>query len=481
MSFRFLMAGAVALAVIPLCETHARACGGCFLPPTEVTVVSGHRMVFSVSPTRTILWDQFSYSGNPSEFAWVLPVHAASVKLELAHDEFIAALDAYSTPTIVGPSPSNGGGGFGCGGSNASLAADAGVGGVEVISQEVVGPYEVATLRSTDSQALETWLAGHGYTIPQSVQPTVSAYVNDGFDFIALRLLPGKGVAAMQPVRVVSDGADPTLPLRMVAAGVGTDVSIVLYVISEGRYEAANFDNVEVDLTKLEWNKATAKSNFDDLTKQALTQGDGRNWVLDFAGHMRSSDFGHGQFMFAYQSAVLNSKKCGYGKVHGPDFPGNYGYDAGVTFNDSGADASSSDASDDATDDAAIDDAAIDDASTEAGGDDAAAPDAGTSDAGDGGSGSYDDCYFDDFVTATEGMTTSDVVLTRLHADLKTSALDQDLVLKAAADQSFYDNYHYVTQNADGCATSSSRPDTSLVVIVMGALGALLWNRRRAR
>ncbi len=446
---RFLLVGALALAVIPLSETHARACGGCFIRPTEVTVVSGHRMVFSISQSRSILWDQFSYSGDPSEFAWVLPIHAASVKVELAHDEFISALDAYSTPTIIGPSQNNGGGG-GCASSNAASFAPNDNGGVQVINQEVVGPYEVATLASTDPQALESWLAGHGYTIPQSVQPTVAAYVSAGFDFIALCLLPGKGVAAMQPVRIVSNGADPTLPLRMVAAGVGSDVSIILYVISEGRYEAANFDNVQVDLTKLDWNKSLAKSNFDDLTQQALTKGDGRNWVMEFAGHLAASDFGHLPFSSVYQTAALNSKKCAYGQTHGPDFPSFPGFDAGAPFGDSSTTNT----------------------------DDASAGDAG--DPGDGGSSSYDQCYFDDFTTATAGMAQSDIVLTRLHADLKTAALDQDLVLKAAADQTLYDNFHNATQTADGCTTSSSRPDT-FVVVVLGALGALFWKRRRAR
>ena len=476
MSLRFLWAGALALAAVPLCESYAHACGGCFIRPTEVTVVSGHRMVFSISQTRSILWDQFSYSGDPSEFAWVLPIHAASVKVELAHDEFIAALDAYSTPTIIGPSQNNGAG-IGCS-SSASYTAPGDNTGVQVINQEVVGPYEVATLASTDPQALENWLASHGYVIPQSVQPTVAAYVNGGFDFIALRLLPGKGVAAMQPVRVVSNGADPTLPLRMVAAGVGTDVSIVLYVISEGRYEAANFDNVQVDLSKLQWNKSLAKSNFDDLTQEALTKNDGRNWVLDFAGHLQTSDFGRVAFPSTYQQAASQSKKCSYGQLHGPDFPSTPGFDSGVTFDDA---SSTGDASDDASSDAADDgatDAGADDAAT----DDASAPqDASAGDAGDGGSSSYDSCYFDDWVTAKAGMVESDLVLTRLHADLKTSALDQDLVLKAAADQSLYDNFHTVTQNADGCATTSSRPDSSLVVVVLGGLAALFWKRRRAR
>src|SRR5512143_761233 len=114
MRLRFLALGALALAAIPLAETHARACGACFRPPQVVSVVNAHRMVFSVSQSQTILWDQFNYTGNPTDFAWVLPVHAASVKVELAHDEFISALDAWTSPIINQP-PQSGGGGFGCG------------------------------------------------------------------------------------------------------------------------------------------------------------------------------------------------------------------------------------------------------------------------------------------------------------------------------------------------------------------------------
>jgi hypothetical protein len=39
------------------------------------------------------------------------------------------------------------------------------------------------------------------------------------FDFIALRLRPQCSQRAMKPVRIITPGADPTLPLRMVAAG----------------------------------------------------------------------------------------------------------------------------------------------------------------------------------------------------------------------------------------------------------------------
>jgi len=60
-------------------------------------------------------------------------------------------------------------------------------------------------------------------------------------------------VRAMRPVRVVTPGADPSLPLRMVAAGVGQSVGLTLYVLGEGRYQAQNFPNAIVDEKKLVW------------------------------------------------------------------------------------------------------------------------------------------------------------------------------------------------------------------------------------
>src|SRR5262249_10506690 len=162
--------------------------------------VTDHRMAFSISTSQSVLWDQVKYSGKPSEFAWVLPVRAGT-RVELSHDEWFAALDATTQPVLTGPSSScsnNGGGGIGRRATSTSLAsgfADKAEGpGVEVISQDVVGPYATVTLRSTDPNALEAWLQVNSYDIPDSIRPTIAAYVSEGADFIALRLRPGQGV-----------------------------------------------------------------------------------------------------------------------------------------------------------------------------------------------------------------------------------------------------------------------------------------------
>ena len=91
-----VIAGAAAL----LEPVRAEACGGCFVPQSERTVVTDHRMALSISPTQTVLWDQIRYSGDPAEFAWVLPVRAGAT-IELSNDAFFSALDASTQPVVV--------------------------------------------------------------------------------------------------------------------------------------------------------------------------------------------------------------------------------------------------------------------------------------------------------------------------------------------------------------------------------------------
>src|SRR5205823_5604481 len=98
------LAATGALALLPMRD--ARACGGCFHPPPrpaeQESVITDHRMAFSLSPQQTILWDQVRYSGDPKEFAWVLPIHSGA-RIELADDAFLATLAATTTPTVSEP------------------------------------------------------------------------------------------------------------------------------------------------------------------------------------------------------------------------------------------------------------------------------------------------------------------------------------------------------------------------------------------
>jgi hypothetical protein len=507
---------AAALAAVLVDVRPAEACGGCFTRPSERSVVTDHRMALAVSPQQTVLWDQIRYAGDPREFAWVLPVRAGA-KIEVSNDEWFAALDVSTAPVIYGPSTPYGR--YGCGvagcSSQESAGSSGGPGGgqVQIVSQSVVGPYETVTLRATDPHALTTWLTSHAYAIPPNIEPTIRAYVEDGFDFIALRLVPTCNERAMRPVRVVTPGADPTLPLRMVAAGIGAKVGITLYVITEGRWHPQNFPDGVIDDAKLRWDRVASKSNYDALSNELMGRSDGRTWHIEYAmrpdlnesasggaygqrpapagNNPGLADAYYGQCRSAYAPAPSASSTGSTGPiapcVRTPPDAG-VDQDAGRTGTDAGTDASRGDAG---GEDAGEDDASVSDAAADAPNEADAAPPPPPD------TGSYvppprECAYLDDLDVALRGLHSGDVWVTRMRALLPADALSAgDLRLEPTREQTAVTNVHYASTYTDedaegsrgGCASAHKdrRAFGSWVLAAVSAVGAVAWARRRTR
>ncbi len=463
---RVLGRGAPAAALLLCAFTNTRdadACGGCFHPVADVggSVVTDHRMVFEITAQETILWDQVRYTGNPEEFAWVLPVHAGA-KIELSRGEWIAALDAATRTTVEGPkvncpprpasaggssgrstsssssSGSSSSGGGGCGGPSYSNTTEsaAGVGSsssggddgtngssggpsfssnddVEVVAQSSIGPYQAVTIRASGTSGISDWLKTNGFAIPDSIVPVIDGYTKDKFDFIALRLRPNQGVQAMRPIRIVSPGADTTMPLRMVAAGIGAKVGLTLWVIGEGRYRTQNFPDAPIDWSSLSWNVLQSRSNRSELETAALTSNGGRSWITQAAirTSLTESKVSRGlpNVFDAYTSQCQTNRSrvvpCDETALPPPD-----GQPTDLPDPDGGID------------------------------EDAGA-DAGASDGGDGGDAGK--CTkvvrgcdgYDDLAVASRSIHAGDVWVTRLRADMPVSALSTDLKLEASPDQ----------------------------------------------
>jgi hypothetical protein len=276
----------------------ADACGGCFSPPETVTTVDSHRMVVSLSPEKSILWDQIRYSGDPQDFVWVLPVPSADAAVEVADDLFFAELDSQTAPVINAPPlppldcpppPPCGDCGDGAGGG---FAQDAGGSDddadVDVYREEVVGPYQTAIIGSDDPDALVTWLNDNGYAVPESTTPVIAHYTEQDMVFVVLRLAPDQGVAAMQPVRIEYPGFMGTFPLKMVTVGAYGSLQMTLWVIAEQRYQTVNYAGGQIDPAQLVWNFAAARSNYTDLFRQAVLDGGGRAWITQYAQPLSS-------------------------------------------------------------------------------------------------------------------------------------------------------------------------------------------------
>jgi MYXO-CTERM domain-containing protein len=292
-TFRSILAVPVAAAVLALAPPRDAVACGCFFsppaPPNQTIDVASHRMILSISQTQSTLYDQIKYTGSPASFGWVLPIQG-TVTVGVSSDALFATLDTLTAVTVNAPfSPTcnscNGATGTG-GAIGFTSGSSSSSGGVTVIAQGTVGPYETVQLSSTDPMALETWLATNGYPIASAEQSIITEYVSAGFDFLAVKLQPGMGISAMQPIRVTTPGASPVLPLRAVAAGAGATVPVTLWVLGEGRYGPTNYPSFTIDPTKLVWDFASETSNYAQLMQAGFTATNGSRWLVESAQPM---------------------------------------------------------------------------------------------------------------------------------------------------------------------------------------------------
>ncbi|AKT40299.1 DUF2330 domain-containing protein [Chondromyces crocatus] len=414
----------------------AEACGGVFpreVPgqPPEIITVTSQRIALSLSTEQSVLWSQIAYEGDPSDFAWVLPVGPGAV-LEASTDAWFEALEAFTAPRVLAPLVTchdDSGSGSSSGGCCGSAALDGGAlsgrgnfgqgtPDVTVLHEGSVGNYQTVTLSSGSGEAIQTWLTTNGYAIPSAVIPVLDAYAAQGLDFIAMRLRPGASVSQMTPVRVVAPGGSPLVPLGMMAAGAGETVPLTLYVLGEGRYAPENFPSVTLDGNALRWDFAEESSNYETLRREELSREDRRGFLTSHVSQfplVSPHHDPHGEMIrvtFDHTSSSATTIAEAYVLQHENNTGDPYGYcDLGmrlVTYPNLTVVET------------------CPDGTREAGPcSDGRSVTAATFTCGD----------LSDVGRALIGLRPGDLVLTRLEADLPPSALEDDLRLEPASSQ----------------------------------------------
>jgi hypothetical protein len=420
----------------------AEACGGCFHPPTQtVSDITDERMLLAVSTLQSTLYDQLRYTGNPTNFAWVLPIRG-TVDVGLSADVLFDSFDAMTTTQIVPPVPNcpSPSCQFGAVPAAANGGGSADVSGtVTVLKQENVGPYATVQLQASDSNALQNWLAQNGYNISADVAPVVAEYVKEGFDFLAMKLLPNQGVQAMRPVRVTTPGASLSLPLRMAAVGTGQEVGITIWVVADGRYEPQNFPFFHIDDSALIWDFSTSQSNYTALRQQQETALKGKGWEIE-------------------SSISLNEQTITNVILSGGQYYGGGGFGGGVAAP--------------APADPSLDYLPVGD------------PDAG---AEGGASQTAEEVRTADVNALFAGLTGPNVRVTRIRSDIEHAAMTADFVLQASADQSELSNVRNVTQSVNltcpiynGCSVVGQGTPAQAAASVGGDAGTTVGSTQGA-
>lgn len=173
--------------------------------------------------------------GTSPEAAWVVPVPSPP-QVKTASPEWFVQLSDLTQPKIETrylPFPMLGG-----------MATGPERGGVEVLSREQVGVYDISILSAEEPGALLEWLNKNDYTFPEEGQPILDAYIKEGWYFMATRVLPGEAAKLegdVQPLWLSFDAEQAVYPMRLTSL-VDRYMDVLIYVLTDHRMEMAGAD-----------------------------------------------------------------------------------------------------------------------------------------------------------------------------------------------------------------------------------------------
>lgn len=271
-----------ALAAMP---TTALACGGffCFQQPIDQ---SAERILYVQNGQDITVHIQISYTGEDDQFSWILPL-AKVPELEIGSDTIFSLLEQYTAPQFQLEWQQNGNcyGGF-CFAEDATAGggppnSDGGSGGVKVLAQQNVGPYESVVIEGASGEAVVDWLNKNGYVQPPATKPLIDSYAQKKFVFLALRLQKDSSAGDIAPIVVKLKEEAPCLPIRLTALATQPDMPIVAWVLGNNRAIPKNYLHVEVNDAVFDW--LNAGSNYKSVVSKAVDQGSGHAFLTELA------------------------------------------------------------------------------------------------------------------------------------------------------------------------------------------------------
>ena len=276
------LVGAAATLVAP---ATAHACGGFFCQITPVEQ-NAERILFEIGLDGTITTTvEISYAGDPEGFSWVIPI-LETPDLLVVPPSALRLLDGSTVPSIIAP-PTK------CSdpaqnmrfASPTAMGAEsdfAGGNGVDVEDLPQVGPFDPEVVSSDDADALIVWLNTNGYLITPEMEPFVAGYVASGMKFLAMKLAPGAGIADITPISMQYTG-QPMVPISLTSVSAEPEMGVMVFVAGAGRYESANFGNLEIDVADVQASPLDGSNNYYPLLSWMIDEQGGRAFVTEFA------------------------------------------------------------------------------------------------------------------------------------------------------------------------------------------------------
>ena len=307
---RVLVAVLALAAALPLAPRDAAACG-CVTPAaTSVSVnQQAEQIIFEIDPGFITAHVLIQYAGDPSQFAWLVPVPSVP-ELGLSPPEVFALLDAVTSPQIsvydedlcprseyvcaYHPLPEcldpwdDHGRPDGRRVDGIALSDGAASGGgtpVEIHTRTTVGDYEVIVFGTGSGDAREAvaWLQGEGFVVNDTMAEYMTPYVVEGDLFLAARLVPGAGVGAIKPLRMKFADDEPMIPLRLTAVAADPHMTVTSYVYADGPVAAHGKATVAIQAYDIGRDRS-GRTNYPMALAATIDRAGGDGYVTEFAG-----------------------------------------------------------------------------------------------------------------------------------------------------------------------------------------------------
>ncbi len=260
----------------------ARACGGFFCTTFPMNQAA-ENILFVQGEGTVTTHVQLLYSGAASDFAWILPVPSVP-DLAVSHNRIFAQLQWTTRPGFQLNFQEDD-----CGfpmvfrdGELESIPTSADEGGVEVVLQEQVGPYDTAVIASEDPQAIVDWLVDNGYQLGDLGVPLLTPYVEGDFYFLALKLAAESEVGDLQPIAMTYAAERPGIPIRLTAVATEPDLGVLAWVLADHRAIPENYLHVKINEALIDW--LNWGRNYPEVVTQAANEAGGQAFVTDYAG-----------------------------------------------------------------------------------------------------------------------------------------------------------------------------------------------------
>ena len=268
-----------------LLAAPAFACGGffCFTQPIDQ---SAERILYVQRGTSITVHIQISYTGEDSQFSWVLPLQKQPT-LGIGSDSVFQILEMYTAPSfqIQWQAKDNCYPNYGCMLEDASGGgppnAGGGTGGVTVLAQQNIGPYETVVIQGDTGAAIVKWLNDNKFIQPASTTSLIDLYVKQKYVFLALKLQKDKSAGDLAPIVVTLDETSPCLPLRLTQLAAKPDMPIVGWVLGQHRAIPKNFLHVVLNDSVIDFLGGGA--NYKTVVSKAVDQASGHAFTTEYA------------------------------------------------------------------------------------------------------------------------------------------------------------------------------------------------------